>query len=62
MDGYSITHEKKSGITNDPNDWAIEQYAPRYILELLLSVISLSIKTVDIVNKLPKLNFKTREE
>jgi len=45
-----------SGIKNDPNDWSKEIKNPRYILDLLLSVISVSIQTVDIVAQLPKLN------
>lgn len=48
---------KGSGIKNDPNSWAKEVNNPRYILDLMLSVINVSIQTVDIVNNLPKLNF-----
>ena len=51
-----ITH-KDSGITNNPNDWATEHDNPRYILDLLLSVILLSIEMMEIVNGLPKLTF-----
>lgn len=47
-----------SMIKNDPNDWAEEHNQPRYILDLLLSVISLSVATVKIVKSLPKLEFK----
>ena len=53
MDRYQIKTDKASGITNDPNDWATEQGKPRYILDLLLSVISVSVKTVHIVKGLP---------
>lgn len=38
-----------------PNDWAEEQGKPRYILDLLLSVITVSVETVKIVNALPKI-------
>lgn len=55
MERYAITPHKDSGITNNPNDWAIEHNNPRYILDLLLSVISLSVETVEIVNGLPPL-------
>jgi predicted helicase len=58
MERYQITTHKDSGITNDPNDWATEQGKPRYILDLLLSVINVSTQTVDIVKNLPKVNFK----
>jgi len=57
MERYQITVHKESGIKNDPNDWADEVGNPRYILDLLLSMINVSIKTVDIVNSLPKVTF-----
>jgi Predicted helicase len=47
-----------SGIKNDPNDWSAEVGNPRYILDLLLSIINVSTQTVDIVNGLPRLNFE----
>ena len=50
---------KDSGITNNPNDWATEHHQPRYILDLLLSVIALSTQTVEIVAQLPVVNFDT---
>lgn len=59
IDRYQIKTDKASGIVNDPNDWAKEVGNPRYILDLLLSVINLSVQTVDIVNSLPKLAFET---
>jgi predicted helicase len=58
MERYAVTTHKESGIRNDPNDWAIEHNNPRYILDLLLSVIKLSIETVDIIKNLPKLEWK----
>jgi predicted helicase len=57
MERYQITTHKESGITNDPNDWAKEVGKPRYTLDLLLSIINVSVQTVDIVNSLPKLDF-----
>ena len=58
MERYQVTINKDSQIKNDPNDWAEEHGKPRYILDLLLSVISLSVATVKIVKALPKLNFE----
>lgn len=55
MERYAVTVHKDSGIKNDPNDWAEEVGNPRYILDLLLSVIRLSVETVNIVKDLPKL-------
>lgn len=58
MERYAITTDKASGIVNDPNDWSKEVGNPRYILDLLLSIINVSVQTVDLVNSLPKLNFE----
>jgi len=58
LDRYQVRKEIASGIVNDPNDWAIESGNPRYILDLLLSVITVSIKTVAIVDQLPELSFQ----
>ena len=57
MDRYQLKVDPKSGIKNDPNDWAKEVGNPRYILDLLLSIINVSVQTVDLVEGLPKLNF-----
>jgi predicted helicase len=58
MERYQVTIHKESQIKNDPNDWAIEVGNPRYILDLLLSIINVSVQTVDIVNSLPKIKFE----
>lgn len=55
MERYAVTIDKASQIKNDPNDWSREHEQPRYILDLLLSVIILSCQTVGIVDALPKL-------
>lgn len=57
MERYAVTTHKESQITNNPNDWAEEVGSPRYILDLLLSIINVSVQTVDIVNGLPKIDF-----
>ncbi|MCU0427576.1 MAG: DEAD/DEAH box helicase family protein [Candidatus Kapabacteria bacterium] len=57
MERYAVTTHKESGIRNDPNDWAAEHYNPRYILDVLLSVINVSVQTVEIVRGLPKLQW-----
>lgn len=53
MERYALTIDKASQIKNDPNDWSKEHEQPRYILDLLLSVIIISCQTVDIINALP---------
>ena len=54
LERYAITTHKESGIVNDPNDWAAEVGNPRYILDVLLSVIHVSTQTVAIVAGLPR--------
>ena len=55
IDRYQVKTDKASGITNDPNDWATEQNRPRYILDLVKRITTVSLRTVDIVNGLPGL-------
>lgn len=62
MESYQIKTDKDSGITNDPNDWAKEHNDPKYILRLLLSIITVSVETMKIVQRLPKLTFETEEK
>ena len=57
MERQAVTTDKKSGIVNDANDWAIETMGnPRYPLELFLRVITVSMRTQEIVRNLPKLD------
>lgn len=58
MERYQVTTHKESGIVNDPNDWAEEVGDPKYILNLLLSVINVSVQTVEIVESLPRVKFE----
>lgn len=51
MDQYQIKTDKKSGITDDPNDYSNDE---KYIFNLLLRIINVSIQTVDLINSLPK--------
>ena len=58
MDRYRVTVDKASGIENDPNKWGEEHGNPRYILDLIMSVITVSLKTLDIVEALPEVSFE----
>jgi predicted helicase len=58
MERYQFSTHKESGITNDPNDWSKEVGNPRYILDLLLSIINVSMKTIKIVEGLPQVKFE----
>jgi predicted helicase len=58
MDRYQFSKDKDSQIVNDPNDWAREHDDPKYILNLLKSIITVSMETMKVVEKLPALNGK----
>ena len=51
VDQYRVKVDRRSGIVNDPN----RETEPRYIVDLIASVITVSLKTVEIVNGLPPL-------
>ncbi|MDR1314164.1 MAG: helicase [Deltaproteobacteria bacterium] len=57
IERYQVKTDKDSAIINDPNDWAKEHGEPRYILDLLLRVITVSLETIRIVKGLPRLDF-----
>ncbi len=58
MERYAVTINKDSGIRNDPNDWAAEHNDEKYILNLLLRIITVSLETMKIIYTLPKLKFE----
>ena len=55
IERYQVTTDKNSGIVNDPNAWSQDQGKPRYILDLLLSVIHVSLESQCIIATLPRL-------
>ena len=57
IDQYQVSIDKRSGIVNDPNEYCKEINHPRYIVELIQSIITLSMNTIEIVNALPKDGF-----
>ena len=52
VDQYRVKTDKRSGIVNDPN----REPEPQYIVDLIARVITISLKTVEIVNNLPPLS------
>ena len=56
MDRYQVRTDKASGIVNDPNDWATEHSDPRYILDLLKRIVTVSVETMRIIDALPPLD------
>ena len=55
LDRYRVKVDKASGLVNDPNLWCEEHSDPDYILRLILSLITMSVKTMDIIDSLPAL-------
>ena len=51
-----VSTDKDSGIVNDFNDYAKEMGDEKYIFNLILRVITVSLETMKIVKSLPKLN------
>ena len=58
IDRYQIKTDKASGIVNDPNDWSREVGDPRYILDLLARIVTVSLETMAIVDALPSLEVR----
>ncbi|GAB7007714.1 DEAD/DEAH box helicase [Nocardioides sp. AN3] len=56
IDRYYVKTDKASGIVNDPNDWSREVQDPRYILDLLARIVTVSLETMKIVDALPELD------
>jgi predicted helicase len=53
LERYQVKTDKDSGIVNDANDWCDEMGDPRYIIDLVKRIVTVSIKTVEIVRTLP---------
>jgi predicted helicase len=53
MDRYQVTIRLDSKIKNDPNDWCQERGNSRYIVDLIKRIVTVSLKTLDIVDSLP---------
>ena len=58
MERYAVKKDPASLITNDPNDWCREHDDPKYIYNLLLRIITVSLETMKIVRSLPKLKLE----
>ena len=51
IDQYQVKTDRKSGITDDPNDYSENE---KYIFNLLLRIINVSVQTVDLIKSLPR--------
>ena len=56
MERYQLTNDSYSKIVNNPNLWCSEHGNSKYIFDLLLKLIALSISTMDIVDSLPDIS------
>ncbi|ANK39356.1 helicase [Staphylococcus sp. AntiMn-1] len=50
IDQYCIKNNEKAEITDDPNEYSKD---PKYIFNLLLSIITVSMKTLELIEDLP---------
>ena len=50
VDRYQVKTDKATGIVNDPNEYSDD---PRYILDLIGRLVTVSVKTNEIVAQLP---------
>lgn len=57
IDRYQVRTDKSSGIINDPNAYSDD---PRYIVDLLRRIVTVSLGTLDIVEQLPTFEIVAR--
>ncbi|WP_086290048.1 type ISP restriction/modification enzyme [Campylobacter devanensis] len=57
MERYQVKTDEDSGITNDPNLYSDD---PRYIVDLMMKVIEVSLRSVELIEKLPALDILER--
>jgi predicted helicase len=55
IERYQVTTHKDSRITNDPNDYCREISNPRYILDLIRRIVTVSVESNRLVASLPPL-------
>lgn len=58
IDRYFVRTDKDSGIVNDPNAWSREVGDPRYILDLMARIVTVSLRTMEIIDALPGLDIR----
>ncbi|WP_442902008.1 DEAD/DEAH box helicase [Geodermatophilus sp. FMUSA9-8] len=58
IDRYWVKTDKASGIVNDPNDWSREVGDPRYVVDLLARIVTVSLETIKVVDSLPPLDVR----
>lgn len=62
VDRCCVSQDKVSTIVNNYNDYTYEVNDKKYIFNLVLRVITVSLETMKIVKSLPKLNIHTLDQ
>ncbi|WP_291448749.1 type ISP restriction/modification enzyme [Actinomyces sp. ICM47] len=55
IDRYHVKTDKASGIVNDPNDFLHEQGRPAAVVDLIKRLVTVSMRTQELLETLPKL-------
>jgi hypothetical protein len=55
IDRYCIKTDKTSGIVNDPNDWPWQVGDPRYLVDLVARIVTVSLEACKLSTQLPRL-------
>ena len=55
IDRYHVKTDKASGIVNDPNDFLREQGRPDAVVDLIKRLVTVSMRTQELLATLPKL-------
>ena len=61
VERYQNSVDKDSGLRNDANAWGREHDNPRYILDLIEKIITVSVETVKILDSLPEIGVEAEE-
>ena len=62
IDRYQVKSDKASGIVNDPNAWSRESGNPRYVIDLVARIVTVSLRTMQILDALPPLEIIGAEQ
>ena len=53
IDSLRVKHDRKSGITDDPNGWHVWADEPFNLIRHLRRLVSVAVQTTRMVNSLP---------
>jgi predicted helicase len=56
IERYQVKTDPASKIVNDPNDWCDEHDNPRYVIDLIKRIVTVSVETMKIVDSLAVLD------